>query len=151
MKCSPVSPPRSRKVAVASTSEHSGSQEVSSSLGQDAGKGRIVSFKNFDIAFNDGTEIGDGRMHFCYENTCHHNSNNSCENMEDYFLPMEDECTLEHNCLGRVKCVTLDMFEHLGISGRSLDHGHLLAKAGDGCVVKTRFTEVDLDKKKYQA
>ena len=64
MESSPVSPPRSRKVAVASTSEHGRSQKVSSSLGQDAGTGRIVRFKNLDIAFNDGTENGGGQMHF---------------------------------------------------------------------------------------
>ena len=45
-----------------------------------------------------------------------------------------------------VKCVALDMFEHLGKSGHSMELGNLLAKAGDGCVVKAGYTEVDLDK-----
>ena len=138
---SSVSPPRPRKVAVAksvSSSEPSGSQGN--------GKERFIKFRNFDVAFNDGTENGGGRLLFCYESSCHHNSKNIFESVEDYFLPMEDECTLSHNCLGRVKCVALDMFEHLGKSGHSVELGNLLAKAGDGCVVNSGYTEVDLDK-----
>ena len=59
---------------------------------------------------------------------------------------MEDECTLLHDCLGRVKCVALDKTEYLGKSGHSLELGNLLAKAGDGCVVRAGFTVVDLYK-----
>ena len=141
---SSVSPPRPRKVAKSvSSSEPSGSQGA---IGQGNEKERFIRFRNFDVAFNDGTENGGGRLLFCYGSSCHHNSKNICESVEDYFLPMEDGCTLSHNCLGRVKCVALDMFEHLGKSGHSMELGNLLAKAGDGCVVKSGYTEVDLDK-----
>ena len=59
---------------------------------------------------------------------------------------MADECTLSHDCLGRVNCVALNKTEHLGKSGHSLELGNLLAKGGDGCVVRAGFTVVDLDK-----
>ena len=64
----------------------------------------------------------------------------------DYFLAMEDECTLEHNCLGRVKCVAADKVKHLVTSGNSRELEVLLAKAGDGCVVNSGFTVVDRDR-----
>ena len=135
---SSISPPRARKVAAPSS-------------GQNESEGRYIRYKHFDIAFNDGTEDGGGRIIFCYDKSCHHYRTNLCENVEDYFLAMEDECTLQHNCLGRVKCVAADKIKHLLTPGNSRELEVLLAKAGDGCVVHSGFTVVDrerLDKEK---
>ena len=103
-------------------------------------------YHNFDIAFNDRTEDGGGRIIFCFDESCKHYKTNLCENVEDYFLAMEDECTLEHNCLGRVKCVAADKTKHLLTSGNSREPKVLLAKAGDGCVVHSGFTVVDRER-----
>ena len=113
------------------------------SSGQNVSEGRYIRYKHFDIAFNDGTEDGGGRIIFCFDESCKHYKTNYCENVEDYFLAMEDECTLEHNCLGRVKCVAADKVKHLVTSGNSRDLEVLLARAGDGCVVNSGFTVVD--------
>ena len=109
---------------------------------QNVHKGR---YKHFDIAFNDGTENGGGRIIFCYDKSCKHYKNNLSDNVEDYFLAKEDECTLEHNCLGRVKCVAVDKIKHLLIPGNSRELEVLLARAGNGCVVNSGFTVVDQD------
>ena len=136
-ECSSMSPPRARKVAASNPGP---------SLGELSGS-NIWRYKHFDVAFNDGTEHGGGSMMFCYDKACHYHSErrNSCENVEDYFLIMEDACTLKHNCLGRVKCVASDKWEHLIKSGRSRELGDLLAKEGDGCVMSSGFTEIDLN------
>ena len=57
-------------------------------------------------------------------------------------------CTMEHNCLGRVMCVATDKLDHCFKSGRSKELTDLLSKEGDGCVMATGFTEVDVDKPK---
>ena len=114
---SSTSPPRARKVAAPST-------------GQDVSDGRCIRYKHFDIAFNDGTEDGGGRIIICFEESCKHYKTNLCENVEDYFLAMEDECsTLEHNCLDRVKCVSADKIKHLLTSENSRELEVLLARA----------------------
>ena len=113
---------------------------------QNVQEGRYIRYKHFDIAFNDGTEDGGGRIIFCYDKSCNHYKNNLCENVEEYFLAKEDECTLGHNCLGRVKCVAVDKIKHLLTPGKSRELEVLLAKAGDGCVVNSGFTVVDRDR-----
>ena len=72
-----------------------------------------------------------------------HEKQNFDESVEDYFLLMEDKCTMDHNCLGRVSSVAFDKVEYLTPKGRRL--AELLAEAGDGCVVTSGFTEVDMD------
>ena len=127
---SSTSPPRARKVAAPSSE-------------QNVHEGRYIRYKHFDIAFNDGTEDGGGRIIFCYDKSCNHCKNNLCENVKDYFLAKDDECTLGYNCLGRVKCVAADKVKHLVASGNSRDLEVLLARAGDGCVVNSGFTVVE--------
>ena len=68
------------------------------------------------------------------------------EDLDDYFLLREDGCTLAHNCLGRVKGVKVDKTEHLISVGRSRELGDALAKEGDGCVLRSGFIVVDLEK-----
>ena len=129
---SSISPPRARKVAAPSS-------------GQNKSEGRCIRYKHFDIAFNDGTEDGGGRIIFCSDKSCNHYKTNLSDNVEDYFLVMEDEYTLEHICLGRVKLVAVDKIKDLLIPGNSRELEVLLAKAGDGCVVNAGFTVVDQD------
>ena len=139
-ECSSVSPPRARKVAAS---------KPGPSLGELSG-GRIWRYKYFDVAFNDGTEHGGGSIMFCFDRSCHYHSENRnvCEKVEDYFIFMEDACTMEHNCLGRVMCVATDKLDHCFKGGRSKELSDLLSKEGDGCVMATGFTEVDVDKPK---
>ena len=100
-----VSPPRARKVAAAKPEQDSQ---------QSSGK-RVFKFKTFDVAFPNATEHEGGRILFCFDKSCTHESKNRnvCESVEDYFLLMEDKCILDHNCLGRVKSLTLDKHEHM--------------------------------------
>ena len=58
---------------------------------------------------------------------------------------MENACTLKHNCLGRVICVASDKLEHWINNGTCIELCNLLAKEGDGCVVSSGFTEIDLN------
>ena len=68
---------------------------------------------NFDVAFGDGTEFGGGKFLFCWNGSCNHEIINVCDNVEDYFLLMGNTCTINHTCLGRVKCVILDKIQQL--------------------------------------
>ena len=101
---SSVSPPRARKVAV-SNPEHS-SEKIESG-------GRIIKYKNFTIEFPEGTEYEGGRILFCYDKSCRHEAKNICENIEDYFVKLDDKCILDHTCLGRAKSVTKDKYKHV--------------------------------------
>ena len=136
---SSVSPPRARKVAVTNSEQ---SSEIKSG-------GNIIKFKYFTIAFPKGTEYKDGRILFCYDKSCRHEPKNISETIEDYFVKLEDKCILDHTCLGRVKSVIVDKWQHViqpTANGFPRKIGHLLAEVGDGCVLGTGFTEVDLDK-----
>ena len=137
---SSVSPPRARKVAV-SNPEHS-SEKIESG-------GRIIKYKNFTIEFPEGTEYEGGRILFCYDKSCRHEAKNICENIEDYFVKLDDKCSLDHTCLGRVKSVTKDKYKHVmqpTANGFPRAIGDFLAAIGDGCVLASGYTEVDLDK-----
>ena len=90
----------------------------------------------FDIAMEDGTEFGGGRIEFGFSNI-----------VEDYFWLFEDECNLLHHCGGRVKGVRLDMMGAL-IPPPSWDDrniSELLAKVGDGCVSDSGWRQVDIE------
>ena len=137
---SSVSPPRARKVAI-SNPEHS-SEKIESG-------GRVIKYKNFTIEFPQGTEYEGGRILFCYETSCRHELKNISENIEDYFVKLEDKCILDHTCLGRVKSVNKDKYEHVmqpTANGFPKAIGDFLAAIGDGCVLASGYTEVDLDK-----
>ena len=95
----------------------------------------------FDIAMEDGTELGGGRIEFGFS------ENNFSNIVEDYFWLFEDECNLMHHCGGRVKGVRLDMMGAL-IPPPSWDDRNipeLLAKVGDGCVSDSGWREVDIE------
>ena len=89
----------------------------------------------------DGTEFGGDRIEFGFS------ENNFSNQVEDYFLLFEDECSLLHHCVGRVKGVRLDM---LGLllpppSWDDRDIADNLAKVGDGCISDTGWREVDIE------
>ena len=95
----------------------------------------------FDIAMEDGTEFGGGRIEFGFS------ENNFSNIVEDYFWLFEDECNLLHHCGGRVKGVRLDMMGAL-IPPPSWDDrniSELLAKVGDGCVSDSGWRQVDIE------
>ena len=136
---SSVSPPRARKVAV-SNPEHNSEKNC---------EGRIIKYKNFTIEFPEGTEYEGGRIIFCYDKSCRHEPKNISENIEDYFVKLEEKCILDHTCLGRVKSVIKDKYQHVmqpTANGYPKAVGDFLAEVGDGCVLATDYTEVDLDK-----
>ena len=74
------SPPRVRKVAISNSEQ---SSEIKSG-------GNFIKFKNVTIAFPKGTEYEDGRILFCYDKSCRHEQKNMSENIEDYFVKLED-------------------------------------------------------------
>ena len=93
----------------------------------------------FDIAMEDGTEMGGGRIEFGFRD------NNFSNTVEDYFLLFEDECSMLHNCVGRVKMVRDDMRGSLlpPPSYDDRDISVLLARVGTGCISDTGWREVD--------
>ena len=137
------SPPRARKVAV-SFSDKSSEQFVR----RESSGERFIRYKTFDIAFRDGAKYDGGKILFCFETSCAHESVNSSENIEDYFDVIGAGCMVNHACLGRVRCVLPDKMEHIlkpTANGYPKKIGEFLAELGDACVVGSTFTKVDRD------
>ena len=137
------SPPRARKVAV-SFSDKSSEQFVR----RESSGERFIRYKTFDIAFRDGAKYDGGKILFCFETSCAHESVNSSENIEDYFDVIGAGCMVNHACLGRVRCVLPDKLEHVlkpTANGYPKKIGEYLAELGDACVVGSTFTKVDRD------
>ena len=101
---------------------------------------QIYPYKWFDIAIEDGTENGGGRVMFW-------NLKKSLFAVEDYFLLKEERCSLSHNCAGRVKGVRLDMMDNVLILNEpsdkdSMSIANLLTHVDDGCVIDTGHGEI---------
>ena len=119
---------------LAGGSKDSGPESAGGSQGK-----QIHPYKWFDIAIEDGTENGGGRVMFW--------NFLKLFAVEDYFLLMDERCSLSHNCAGRVKGVRLDMMKNVLIFNEPSDRdsksiANLLTHVGDGCVIDTGDGEV---------
>ena len=108
---------------------------------QSTSRSRLFNYKWFDVAIEDGTEKGGGRIIFSdYEK-------NFADNVDDYFILMKDKCTLGHKCAGRVKMVREDMIDRVIAPPDTdlRDIPYILSLVGDGCVIDTGWKVVTND------